>query len=134
MSAGVTPPVLDKGATSTEPTVTNGVQPKSTSNGTPPVRHTPKNILVTGGAGFIASHVVILLVEKYPHYNIVNFDRLDYCSCLENLDPIKDRPNYKVSFQIYSGLFQLSEQREGPTSSTAWLAAKSSSHSSCATW
>lgn len=56
----------------------------------------PQNILVTGGAGFIASHVVILLVEKYPQYNIVNLDRLDYCSCLENLDSVKDRPNYKV--------------------------------------
>jgi UDP-glucose 4,6-dehydratase len=55
----------------------------------------PKNILITGGAGFIASHVVILLVKKYPNFNIVNFDRLDYCSCLENLDEIKNAPNYK---------------------------------------
>jgi len=55
----------------------------------------PKTILVTGGAGFIASHVVILLVKKYPDYKIINFDRLDYCSCLENLDCIKDEPNYK---------------------------------------
>lgn len=59
-------------------------------------KYTPKNILVTGGAGFIASHVVILLVERYPQYKIVNFDRLDYCSCLENLDSVKGRPNYKV--------------------------------------
>lgn len=58
----------------------------------------PQNILVTGGAGFIASHVVILLVEKYPQYNIVNLDRLDYCACLENLDHLKDKPNYKVGF------------------------------------
>ena len=55
----------------------------------------PKNILITGGAGFIASHVVILLVKKYPHFNIINFDRLDYCSCLENLDEMKSYPNYK---------------------------------------
>lgn len=55
----------------------------------------PKNVLITGGAGFIASHVVILLVKKYPNLNIVNFDRLDYCSCIENLDEIKDYPNYK---------------------------------------
>jgi len=55
----------------------------------------PKNILITGGAGFIASHVVILLVKKYPNLKIVNLDRLDYCSCLENLDEIKDYPNYK---------------------------------------
>lgn len=55
----------------------------------------PKNILITGGAGFIASHLVILLVKKYPNCKIVNFDRLDYCSCLANLDCIKDLPNYK---------------------------------------
>ena len=55
----------------------------------------PKNILITGGAGFIASHVVILLVKKSPNLKIVNLDRLDYCSCLENLDEIKEYPNYK---------------------------------------
>jgi len=55
----------------------------------------PKNFLITGGAGFIASHVVILLVKKYPNLKIVNLDRLDYCSCLENLDEIKEYPNYK---------------------------------------
>jgi len=58
-------------------------------------RYTPKNILLTGGAGFIASHVAILLCEKYPEYNVVVYDRLDYCACLENLDCIKDLPNYK---------------------------------------
>jgi UDP-glucose 4,6-dehydratase len=55
----------------------------------------PKNVLITGGAGFIASHVVLLFVKKYPHINVVNFDRLDYCSCLQNLDEIKSYPNYK---------------------------------------
>jgi len=60
-----------------------------------PEDYQPKNILITGGAGFIASHVVILLAKKYPHCKIVNFDRLDYCSCLANLDCIKDLPNYK---------------------------------------
>jgi len=56
----------------------------------------PKNILVTGGAGFIASHVCLLLAKKYSsQIKIVNFDRLDYCACLENLDEIKDYPNYK---------------------------------------
>ena len=57
--------------------------------------YTPKNIMITGGAGFIASHVCILLAKKYPQYNIINYDRLDYCSCIENLDEIKDLPNYK---------------------------------------
>ena len=57
--------------------------------------YTPKNILVTGGAGFIASHVVIQLVQKFPQYKIVNFDKLDYCSSLSNLNEVKDAPNYK---------------------------------------
>jgi len=52
-------------------------------------------ILVTGGAGFIASHVVIRLVKNYPQYKIVNFDKLDYCSSLKNLASIEDEPNYK---------------------------------------
>jgi len=55
----------------------------------------PQNVLVTGGAGFIASHVVILLATKYPHLKIVNFDKLDYCSCLENLEEVEHLPNYK---------------------------------------
>jgi len=55
----------------------------------------PKNILITGGAGFIASHVVILLVKKYPGLKIVNLDKLDYCSCAANLGEIKDFQNYK---------------------------------------
>jgi nucleoside-diphosphate-sugar epimerase len=42
-----------------------------------PEDYQPKNIMITGGAGFIASHVVILLAKKYPQCKIVNFDRLD---------------------------------------------------------
>ena len=57
--------------------------------------YTPRNILITGGAGFIASHVVILLVKKYPQYKIINYDKLDYCSSLKNLQEIQDYPNYK---------------------------------------
>jgi len=59
------------------------------------VSHTPKNVLITGGAGFIASHVVIRFVKKYPHYKIVNLDKLDYCSSLLNLKDIENAPNYK---------------------------------------
>ena len=55
----------------------------------------PTNILVTGGAGFIASHVIILLVNKYPNYKIVNYDVLDYCANLKNVESVKDRENYK---------------------------------------
>lgn len=54
-----------------------------------------KRILVTGGAGFIGSHAVMQLVEKYPEYFVVNLDKLDYCASLKNLQRIKDKPNYK---------------------------------------
>jgi len=61
----------------------------------PADQYTPKNIMVTGGAGFIASHVVIQLVKQYPQYKIVCFDKLDYCSSLSNLNEVKDHPNFK---------------------------------------
>jgi hypothetical protein len=51
--------------------------------------------MITGGAGFIASHAVILLTKKYPQCRIVNFDKLDYVACLKNLDCVAECPNYK---------------------------------------
>ncbi|XP_062982131.1 dTDP-D-glucose 4,6-dehydratase isoform X4 [Elgaria multicarinata webbii] len=54
-----------------------------------------KRILVTGGAGFIASHVVVSLVEKYPNYMIINLDKLDYCASLKNLEIVSEKQNYK---------------------------------------
>ena len=53
-----------------------------------------RSILITGGAGFIGSHVVRLFVEKYPDYRIVNLDKLTYAGNLANLRDIEDRPNY----------------------------------------
>jgi dTDP-glucose 4,6-dehydratase len=61
-----------------------------------------KNILITGGAGFIGSHVVKLFVEKYPDYQIINLDALTYAGNLENLKEVENSPNYtfaKVDIQ-----------------------------------
>ena len=65
-----------------------------------------KTILITGGAGFIGSHVVRLFVNKYPEYNIVNLDALTYAGNLENLKDIDTKPNYTfVKGDINDGIF-----------------------------
>jgi dTDP-glucose 4,6-dehydratase len=55
---------------------------------------TAKKILITGGAGFIGSHVIRLFVNKYPEYSIINLDALTYAGNLENLKDIEKKPNY----------------------------------------
>ena len=74
-----------------------------------------RNIVITGGAGFIGSHVVRLFVNKYPDYNIINLDKLTYAGNLANLKDVEDKPNYKFvkmdicDFEAFYKLMQ--EQR-----------------------
>ncbi len=74
-----------------------------------------KTILITGGAGFIGSHVVRLFVTKYPEYRIVNLDKLTYAGNLANLKDIEDRPNYefiKADIVDAQAMFSLFEERQ----------------------
>lgn len=71
-----------------------------------------KNILITGGAGFIGSHVVRLFVNKYPDYHIINLDKLTYAGNLANLKDVENAPNYTFvkadicDFEIICDLFR----------------------------
>ena len=71
-----------------------------------------KNVIITGGAGFIGSHVVRLFVNKYPDYHIINVDKLTYAGNLANLKDIEDRPNYTFikadicDFETILGIFK----------------------------
>lgn len=74
-----------------------------------------KSILITGGAGFIGSHVVKLFVNKYPDYHIVNLDSLTYAGNLENLKELEGKPNYsfaKVDILNESALKEVFEQHQ----------------------
>jgi dTDP-glucose 4,6-dehydratase len=71
-----------------------------------------KTIIITGGAGFIGSHVVRLFVKKYSEYRIINLDALTYAGNLENLNDIEDAPNYvfeKVNILDVPGIEKLFE-------------------------
>ena len=57
--------------------------------------YAPSVILLSGGAGFIGSHVIRHLLKKYPDYTVINFDVLDHCSTLNNLSDVAELPNYR---------------------------------------
>ena len=72
-----------------------------------------RNIMVTGGAGFIGSHLIRLLVNKYPEYRIINVDSLTYCGNLENLKDVQDKENYlmfRTSILDYSSICNIMKE------------------------
>ena len=74
-----------------------------------------RSIVITGGAGFIGSHVVRLFVNKYPEYKIINLDKLTYAGNLANLKDVEDRPNYKfVKMDIcdFDAFYQLMQDEQ----------------------
>ena len=75
-----------------------------------------RNIMITGGAGFIGSHVVRLFVNKYPNYRIINLDKLTYAGNLANLKDIEKKPNYvfekfviMINYWVYLKTIKLME-------------------------
>lgn len=85
-----------------------------------------KNILITGGAGFIGSHLVRLMVNKYPHYNIFNLDKLTYAGNLANLKDVESKPNYKfIKADICDFELMLSVMRDNQIDGVIHLAAES---------
>ena len=85
-----------------------------------------RNILVTGGAGFIGSHVVRLFVNKYPDCRIINVDKLTYAGNLANLKDVEDKPNHVfVKADICDFEFMLALMKEYEVSGIIHLAAES---------
>ena len=73
-----------------------------------------KTIVITGGAGFIGSHVVRLFVNKYPEYHIINLDKLTYAGNLANLKDVEDKPNYefvKMDICDFDAFYKLMQEK-----------------------
>ena len=74
-----------------------------------------RTLIITGGAGFIGSHVVRLFVNKYPNYKIINLDKLTYAGNLANLKDIEDKPNYrfvKMDICDFEGVLKLMQEEQ----------------------
>ena len=74
-----------------------------------------RTIVITGGAGFIGSHVVRLFVRKYPEYRIINVDKLTYAGNLENLRDVENCPNYsfvKADICDFEGMLSLMQREQ----------------------
>lgn len=82
-----------KAANSPRPSISSAISNSPIRSSSDP--YTPSVILLSGGAGFIGSHVIRHLVKKYPDYMVINFDVLDHCSSLNNLSDVAEMPNYR---------------------------------------
>jgi dTDP-glucose 4,6-dehydratase len=98
---------------------TKGIKNKTTQN-------RMKNLLITGGAGFIGSHVVRHFVTRYPEYKITNLDKLTYAGNLANLKDVEDKPHYEfVKGDIVDGDFMVKLFEEKHFDGVIHLAAES---------
>jgi dTDP-D-glucose 4,6-dehydratase len=74
----------------------------------------PTAILLTGGAGFIGSHVAIRLIKSYPDVKVVVFDSMEYCASMNNLSSVKGMSNFKVGGLLRIGDSAHVAQQAGP--------------------